>query len=417
MAVFKPFRALRPAEEYAALIPDLPYDVVREDEARSVVAENPHSFLSVDCAECTLPPQTEPYSDAVYAQAAANLARLEQDGCLVQEKQPCFYIYKQTLGARSQTGIAGLASIDAYLNGQIKRHELTRAEKEQDRIRHIEACNADTGPIFLTYRQNHALDMLTSMWMSEHHPLYEFEKYDVRNTVWRVDDAQTIEKITEYFTGIDSLYIADGHHRCASAVHVGEKRRAENPGYTGEEPFNYFMCVAFAHNELEIMDYNRVVRDLNGLDVPAFLQKVGARFTINERTGGPFKSYKPFKRHTFGMYLDKKWYELEAKPEFIDESDPVARLDVSILQNNLLAPVLGVEDPRSDARIDFVGGAKGMTELERRTTKDMRVAFSLFPVTVEDLMAIADAGLIMPPKSTWFEPKLLSGLFIYSLNI
>ena len=416
MAVFKPFCALRPAEDYAALVADLPYDVVSADEVRRTIQENPHSFLTVDRAEATMPPDTDPYSDAVYTQAAQNLACLEQDGCLVQDEQPCFYIYKQTLGARSQTGIAGCASIDAYLNGQIKRHELTRAEKEQDRIRHIEACGADTGPIFLTYRQNHALDMLTSMWMSEHHPLYEFEKYDVHNTIWRVDDAQTVEKISGYFAAIDSLYIADGHHRCASAVHVGQKLRAENPGYTGLEAFNYFLCVAFAHNELEIMDYNRVVRDLNGLEADAFLQKVGERFSISERTGGPFKSYKPFKRHTFGMYLDKKWYELEARPEFIDESDPVESLDVSILQNNLLAPVLGIEDPRRDARIDFVGGVRGMVELERRTAKDMRVAFSLFPVSVEELMAIADAGRIMPPKSTWFEPKLLSGLFVYKLD-
>lgn len=416
MAVFKPFCALRPAEDYAALVADLPYDVVSADEVRRTIQENPHSFLTVDRAEATMPPDTDPYSDAVYTRAAQNLACLEQDGCLVQDEQPCFYIYKQTLGARSQTGIAGCASIDAYLNGQIKRHELTRAEKEQDRIRHIEACGADTGPIFLTYRQNHALDMLTSMWMSEHHPLYEFEKYDVHNTIWRVDDAQTVEKISSYFAAIDSLYIADGHHRCASAVHVGQKLRAENPGYTGQEAFNYFLCVAFAHNELEIMDYNRVVRDLNGLEADAFLQKVGERFSISERTGGPFKSYKPFKRHTFGMYLDKKWYELEARPEFIDESDPVESLDVSILQNNLLAPVLGIEDPRRDARIDFVGGVRGMVELERRTAKDMRVAFSLFPVSVEELMAIADAGRIMPPKSTWFEPKLLSGLFVYKLD-
>lgn len=416
MAVFKPFCALRPSEACAALIPDLPYDVVTSDEARRTVEENPRSFLAVDRAESTMPAGTDPYSDAVYAQAAVNLARLEQDGCLVQDEQPCFYIYKQTHGTRSQTGIAGCASIDAYLNGQIKRHELTRAAKEQDRIRHIEACGADTGPIFLTYRQNHALDMLTSMWMSEHHPLYEFEKYDVRNTVWRVDDPDTIEKITAYFAAIDSLYIADGHHRCASAVQVGQKRRAENPDYTGQEPFNFFLCVAFAHNELEIMDYNRVVRDLNGLSADAFLQQVGERFTVTPRTGGPFKSYKPFKRHTFGMYLDKTWYELEAKPEFIDESDPVARLDVSILQDNLLAPVLGITDARTDTRIDFVGGVKGMNALEKRTATDMRVAFSLFPVTVEDLMAIADAGRIMPPKSTWFEPKLLSGLFIYKLN-
>ena len=230
MAVFKPFCALRPAEDYAALVADLPYDVVSADEVRRTIQENPHSFLTVDRAEATMPPDTDPYSDAVYTQAAQNLACLEQDGCLVQDEQPCFYIYKQTLGARSQTGIAGCASIDAYLNGQIKRHELTRAEKEQDRIRHIEACGADTGPIFLTYRQNHALDMLTSMWMSEHHPLYEFEKYDVHNTIWRVDDAQTVEKISSYFAAIDSLYIADGHHRCASAVHVGQKLRAEYIG-------------------------------------------------------------------------------------------------------------------------------------------------------------------------------------------
>lgn len=415
MAVLRPFRAFRPSEENQSKIPALPYDVMSSAEAREMVEGNPLSFLHVDRAEVDLPEGTDIYSEEVYEKARQNLLNLEQNGDLIQDKKPCLYIYKQTVGSRSQTGIVGCASIDDYINGNIKKHEFTREEKEKDRIRHVDTCNANTGPIFLTYRKNLLLDMITSTWMSENHPVYDFEQDEVKNTVWVIDDDEVIAKIKECFASIDSLYIADGHHRCASAVKVGLKRR-ENGNYTGEEEFNFFLCVAFPDNELEIMDYNRVVKDLNGYTEEEFIEKVKEKFTVTERTGGPFKSCKPFKRHTFGMYLNKKWYELEAKSEFVDETDPVARLDVSILYDNLLAPILAIGDTRTDKRIDFVGGIRGIGELERRVATDMTVAFSMFPTTVDDLIAIADAGMIMPPKSTWFEPKLLSGLFIHHLS-
>lgn len=412
MAVFRGFRAYRPAEKNQALIPALPYDVMSSDEAREMVKGNPLSFLHIDKAEIDLPLGTDLYDTAVYEKAKENLIALEENGDLIQDSEPCLYIYKQVMNGRSQTGIVGCASIDDYMNNVIKKHEHTLAKKEQDRINHVNTCDANTGPIFLTYRKNDEISSTVESWMNNNQPVYDFTADDVSQTVWVVDDAKTVSRLSALFDTVPAMYIADGHHRCASAVRVGEMRRKANPDYTGDEEFNYFLAVAFPDKELEIMDYNRVVKDLNGLDENEFITAISKSFEV-EKTEG---RCKPSDKHSFGMYLNKQWYLLKAKADIINESDPVERLDVSILQNYLLDAVLGIKNPKTDDRIDFIGGIRGLAELEKRADSDMQLAFAMYPTTVDDLMAIADAGLIMPPKSTWFEPKLLSGLFIHHLS-
>lgn len=412
MAVFRGFRAYRPAEKNQALIPALPYDVMSSDEAREMVKGNPLSFLHIDKAEIDLPLGTDLYDIAVYEKAKENLIALEENGDLIQDSEPCLYIYKQVMNGRSQTGIVGCASIDDYMNNVIKKHEHTLAKKEQDRINHVNTCDANTGPIFLTYRKNDEISSTVESWMKNNQPVYDFVSDGVNQTVWAVDDAKTVSRLSALFDTVPAMYIADGHHRCASAVRVGEMRRKANPDYTGEEEFNYFLAVAFPDKELEIMDYNRVVKDLNGLDENEFITAISKSFEV-EKTEG---RCKPSDKHSFGMYLNKQWYLLKAKADIINEGDPVERLDVSILQNYLLDAVLGIKNPKTDDRIDFIGGIRGLAELEKRADSDMQLAFAMYPTTVDDLMAIADAGLIMPPKSTWFEPKLLSGLFIHHLS-
>lgn len=412
MAVFRGFKAFRPAKEFQSLIPALPYDVMSSDEAREAVKGNPYSFLHVDKAEIDLPLDTDLYDDAVYEKAKENLLKLESSGALVQDKEPCFYIYKQVMNGRSQIGLVGCASIDDYINNVIKKHEHTLAKKEVDRIRHVEACDANTGPIFLTYRNRDDINSTVNNWIESHTPQYDFLSAGVKQTVWCVDDETTIKTLSGCFENVEYMYIADGHHRCASAVKVGEYYRKKHPDYNGNEEFNFFLAIAFPDNQLEIMDYNRVVKDLNGMTVEEFISKVEESFTVTEKNG----AFHPSKRHTFAMYVDSKWYELRAKTEIVDENDPVKSLDVSILQDNLLAPVLGIINPKTDDRIDFVGGIRGLKELEKRAETDMRLAFAMHPTTIDELMRIADAGLIMPPKSTWFEPKPLSGLFIHHLS-
>ncbi len=412
MAVFNSFRAYRPAQRNQSLIPALPYDVMSSEEAREMVKGNSLSFLHVDRAEIDFPVGADKYSREIYEKAKENLLALENTGAMIQDEAPCFYIYRQIMNGRAQVGLVGCASIDDYMNNIIKKHEKTLAKKEKDRINHVNITDANTGPIFLTYRKNTAINMTVSLWMNEKEPVYNFEADDVLQTVWVVDDTEIINRLSSLFKDVENLYIADGHHRCASAVKVGQMRREENPNYTGNEEFNYFLAVAFPDNELEIMDYNRVVKDLNGMSSDEFLSRVFENFEIKKEN----EPYHPTERHTFGMYLDKEWYSLKAKKSVINENDPVARLDVSILQESLLEPILGIQDPKNDSRIDFVGGIRGLGELERRAKTDMRLAFSMYPTTTDDLIAIADAGKIMPPKSTWFEPKLLSGLFIHHLS-
>ncbi|MDD6567286.1 MAG: DUF1015 family protein [Eubacteriales bacterium] len=412
MALYRAFKAFRPEKSKQALIPALPYDVMNSDEAREMVKGNPYSFLHIDKAEIDLPKGTDIYSDEVYKKAKENLDNLEKTGALIQDKKPCFYIYRQIMNGRSQTGIVGCASIDDYMNNVIKKHEHTLAIKEQDRIRHVDTCNANTGPIFLTYRKNDVISNAVNDWVNSHEAVYDFVADGVTQTVWAIDDDDIINTVSNEFAKIDALYIADGHHRCASAVKVGQKRREEKPDYTGDEEFNFFLSVAFPDDELEIMDYNRVVKDLNGMSREEFLDAVSNSFEAEKVD----TQYKPTKRHTFGMLIENDWYKLTAKDSIIDESDPVKRLDVSILQDNLLSPILDIDDPKTNDRIDFIGGIRGLDELERRCKDDMKLAFAMYPTSIDDLMSIADANLIMPPKSTWFEPKLLSGIFIHHLS-
>lgn len=414
MAVVRAFKALRPAAEYVDKVAALPYDVMSSDEAREMVKGNPYSFLHIDKAEIDLEPTIDLYDQRVYEKARDNLNHMIQDGILVEETKPCLYIYQQKMGERSQTGIVGCTSIDDYLNDVIKKHELTRPDKEQDRTRHVDYCDANTGPIFLTYRHNEEIDKLVTDWMENNQPLYDFTSEDsITHTIWIISDSKVSEQLTGFFNKIEFLYIADGHHRAASAVKVGLMRRQQNPNYNGDEEFNYFLSVLFPDNQLQIMDYNRVVKDLNGMESQEFLQKVQLDFEV-ELVG--FTPVKPEAPATFGMYLDGEWYILKSKAGSYDPNDPVKSLDVSILQNNLLGPLLGIADPRTDNRIDFVGGIRGLNELVKRVDEGMRVAFSLHPTSIEQLMNIADAGQLMPPKSTWFEPKLRSGIFIHKIK-
>ncbi len=414
MAVFRPFKAVRPVSEFASKVAALPYDVMNSKEAAEMVKGNPYSFLHVDKAEIDLPEGTDLYSEQVYLKAKENLEKLVSDGVCEQDCESRFYIYRQIMNGRAQTGLVGCVSIDDYINNVIKKHELTRADKEADRINHVDYCDANTGPIFLTYRPQEKVAAILGEWTKSHAPVYDFVTDDgIGNTVWVIDCPETTAEIAKLFEGVDYLYIADGHHRAASAVKVGLKRREQNPDYNGSEEFNFFLAVLFDCNELEIMDYNRVMKDLNGNTEEEFIAKISGKFTV-EKVGA--EAYKPAEAHTFGMLLGGEWYKVTAKEGTFDSSDPVASLDVSILQNNLISPVLGIDDPRTDKRIDFVGGIRGLGELERRAKDDMCLAFSMYPTTLRELMDIADAGQLMPPKSTWFEPKLLSGLFIHKLK-
>jgi uncharacterized protein (DUF1015 family) len=408
----RPFAAVRPSGEKAPQVIALPYDVMNREEAAEMAAGNPCSFLHVTRAEIDLP-QEDAYSPAVYEKGRDNLESLVRQGVLCADQHPSFYIYRQEMDGREQTGVVGCVSIDEYENGQIKKHELTRIEKEQDRIRHFDTCNANTEPVFLTYRQNETLQRLITQCTENREPAYDFHTGDgIGHTLWAVSSPEMVVAIQEAFAEVPALYIADGHHRSASAYEVGKRRRQQHPDYTGEEEFNYFMAVAFPDCDLKIFDYNRVVRDLAGNTREAFLEKVcRAGFALEEKGT---EIYRPQEPREFSMYLDGVWYSLKAQAEIIPD-DVIGALDVSILQNSLLEPVLGIKDPRTDDRIDFVGGIRGLGELKRRADSDMKLAFAVYPVTMEELMHIADCGEIMPPKSTWFEPKLGSGLFIHRL--
>ncbi|MBP3914677.1 MULTISPECIES: DUF1015 family protein [unclassified Clostridium] len=412
MAIIKAFKALRPTQDLASKIAALPYDVMNSEEAREMVKDNEYSFLHVDRAEINLPKETNIYDKVVYEKARDVLDKMIDDGLYVQEEKPCMYIYRQTMKGKSQTGLVICASIDDYINNKIKKHEHTRKDKELDRINHVDYCDANTGPIFLTYRNQDEISRIMDKW-TRNRPLYDFISEDGNgHTVWIINNDSDIERLTTLFEKVDSLYIADGHHRAKSAVEVGLKRRKENPGYTGEEEFNYFLAIAYPDNQLEVLDYNRTVKDLNGLSEEEFLNAIGKDFKVKISEN----PVKPMRRHTFGMYMDNTWYELEAKDGTFNEEDPMDRLDVSILQNNLLSPILGVDDPTKSDRIEFIGGIRGIKELEKRANKDMKVSFSMFATTTDDIMSIADGGMIMPPKSTWFEPKPRSGLFIHKLS-
>ena len=413
MAVFRAFQAFRPIQEKAADVAALPYDVVNREEAKKIGDENPFSFLHVDRPEMDLEPGIDLYDERVYEKARENLMEMEKKGILIQDKTSCYYIYELVRKGKTQTGIVGCASIDDYRNGVVKKHELTREDKEQDRIHHVDSCNANTGPIFLACRYPENLLKLMNEWKTSHKAVYDFtEEDEITHRVWVIDEPAVISSVKEKFAGIDSLYIADGHHRAASAVKVGLKRREQNPGYTGEEEFNYFLSVVFPYDQLCILPYNRVVRDLNGLTVKAFLAAMKFHFELMLMPGFPCK---PVEKHCMGMYVDGQWYHLKAWPDVYEKKDVVGQLDVSILQEKVLSPILGIEDPRTDQRISFVGGNHKAAELAKLADETGGVAFVMYPTSMEDLMKIADESKLMPPKSTWFEPKLRSGLFIHKL--
>ena len=411
MATIKAFECIRPNENVADRVAALPYDVYNREEACSEAAREPLSFLAIDRAETQFDSSVDTYANEVYDKARQLLDERIADGTFITDTDKAYYVYELTMNGRVQTGIAACASIDDYQNNIIKKHENTRADKEQDRINHVDRCSAQTGPIFLAYRADEVIRNEVAK-AKETKPLYSFTSPDgIRHQVYKISNAQSVENIEKAFAGIDDIYIADGHHRAASAVKVGLKRREEHPDYTGEEEFNYFLSVLFPDEELMIMPYNRVAKDINGYSKEEFIKKIEEKFEIEESAAAVEPAYKA----EFGMYLDEKWYKLKAKKDILSD-DPVDGLDVAILQNNLLEPVLGIHDPKTDKRIDFVGGIRGLLELEKRCHTDCVLAFSMYPTSIAELFAVADAGRLMPPKSTWFEPKLRSGLFIHKIE-
>ena len=412
MSDIRPFCAVRPNETFASKIAALPYDVYTRKEAKKEVEKNPLSFLKIDRPETMFPDEMDMYAPKVYQKARKVLEEMIEKGEFIQDETPCYYLYELTRNGHRQTGIVACASIDDYFNGTIKKHENTREEKEQDRIRHVDTLDTQTGPIFLAYRLDAVLKEIIEETKRKT-PVYDFISEDkITHRVWVIDESEMMERMQQCFVKINKIYIADGHHRAASAIKVGCKRRKEHPGYTGEEEFNYFLCTLFAEEELEILDYNRVVKDLNGLSEIEFLEKIKESFEVEEAEESP---YAPKQKKEFGMYLGKKWYKLQIKKEQVSD-DVVESLDVSILQNKLLKPILGIKEPGKDNRIIFVGGIRGLKELEHCVENGFQVAFSMYPTSMQELFSVADAGRLMPPKSTWFEPKLRSGLFLHKIG-
>ena len=413
MAVIRPFRAVRPEESLASSVAALPYDVYSDEEAFEAVAGKPYSFLNIDRAETHFPKGHDIYADDVYEKADEMIRTWLRDGIFVRETLPCYYVYSLTMDHRTQHGLVACSSVDDYLNDVIKKHENTRAEKERDRIRHVDTTSCQTGPIFLAYRDDPTVKGIMQK-TCRMRALYDFTSEDgIRHTVHRIADPETIEKLTAAFAAIPNTYIADGHHRAASAVKVALKRREAHPDHDGTEEFNFFLSVLFPASELHIMDYNRVLKDLNGLTEQEFLSALSQDFSIAEEPDNA--PVRPAEKGEFGLYLARKWYRLKVR-EGIRPDDPVKGLDVSLLQERVLRPILGIDDPKTDPRIDFVGGIRGLKELERRCGEDCAAAFSMYPTSMEELFTVADHGLLMPPKSTWFEPKLRSGLFLHEIE-
>ena len=411
MAEIRPFVCVRPAEELASRVAALPYDVYNRQEAKEEVQREPLSFLKIDRAETNFDDSVDTYAPEVYQKAKELLQKDKQEGVYITDEDRSYYIYQLVMDGRPQTGLVACSSVDDYMNHVIKKHENTREDKEIDRITHVDTCSAQTGPIFLAYRSDKGIHDIVASYVENETPIYDFTAVDgIAHRVWKIAKKEDVDAIYKAFQNIQQIYIADGHHRAASAVKVGLKRRRENPGYTGNEEFNYFLSVLFPDEELMILPYNRVVKDLNGYTQEEFLNKIKEKFDIAESD----RQVSPDKKGTFGMYLGGKWYKLTAHKDIMSD-DPVDGLDVAVLQDNLLAPVLGIGDPKTDKRIDFVGGIRGLSELEKRCREDCVVAFSMYATSIAELFAVADAGKLMPPKSTWFEPKLRSGLFIHRI--
>ncbi len=414
MAKIKPFYAVRPEGSKASRVAALPYDVYNRQEATQEVNREPLSFLKIDRAETQFTEDVDTYDVRVYDKAAKLLQEMEQEHIYISDPDSSYFIYQLEMNGRKQTGIVACASVDDYLNNVIKKHENTREEKEQDRIRHVDTLSAQTGPIFLAYRSQSTINAVVNQVIEEEPPLYDFKAVDgIGHTVWKISGAQQVQKIQSAFDQIQDIYIADGHHRAASAVKVGLKRRAEHPDFDGSEEFNFFLSVLFPDDQLMIMDYNRCVKDLNGLSKTEFIDQISKSFSVSEPEHNPIA---PGKKGEVTMYLEGSWYRLNANDKLMGITDAVESLDVSLLQDYLLGPVLGIGDPRIDNRIDFIGGIRGLKELERRVESDMKVAFAMYPTSIGELFDVADAGRLMPPKSTWFEPKLRSGLFIHKIG-
>jgi len=413
LATIRPFKGFRPVPELAAQVAAKPYDVLNSDEARAEASDQPLSFLHVGKPEIDLPHDISLYDERVYQKAQENLQKLISQGVLREDPRPSFYLYAQTMNDHTQFGLVGCASVQEYLNDTIKKHEHTRKDKEDDRTRHVEVTNAHSGPIFLTYRAQPTLDMIVER-VKRSPAVNNFVTDDgIRHQLWVIDDQRTIDEIIEAFRVVPALYVADGHHRSAAAARVGRERADANPRHNGTEEYNFFLAVLFPHNQLQIMDYNRLVKDLNGKKPDQFMAVVKEVFAVQEQT----RQARPATKGEYGMYLNKRWYKLRAPASLLNAADPVERLDVSILQKHLLQPILGIDDPRTSKRIDFVGGIRGLGELERRVNSgEMAVAFALYPTSIDELLAIADAGKIMPPKSTWFEPKLRDGMVVHFLD-
>jgi uncharacterized protein (DUF1015 family) len=413
MSMIKPFRGLRPAPGRAADVAAPPYDVLNTAEARVRAEGRPWSFLHISKPEIDLPEGTDPYSAEVYAKGAENLQKQISEEILIRDSEPCYYVYRLRMGKHIQTGLVFVGSVADYDKNRIRKHEFTRPAKEDDRVRQITALNAQTGPVLLAYRCNAEVGMIFASIVTTE-PTYDLVADDgVAHTLWVVDDQTKVDRLTGIFNSMEALYIADGHHRSASGSRVSKAKNKEAGTQVGENSWDYFLCVAFPHNETQIFDYNRVLKDLNGHTKETLLEKIAANFHIEPSD----KQAKPNKPEHFGMYLDGQWYSLEINEELVPKADPVARLDVSLLQDHLIAPLLGVQDPRTDNRIDFVGGIRGLDELERRVDSgEMQIAFALYPTSMEALIAVADANEVMPPKSTWFEPKLADGLVSHVLD-
>jgi uncharacterized protein (DUF1015 family) len=413
MPLIRPFAGLRPSPEFADKVVAPPYDVLNTEEARQRVEGRPWSFLHVSKAEIDLPVGTDPYDAAVYAKSAENFSRMLKEGVMVQDEQPYYYVYRLIMGEHVQTGIVAAASVEAYDENRIRKHEFTRPAKENDRVQQIEALAAQTGPVFLVYPAHNVVDTILADIAEGEPDLNVVADGGVTHMLWLVSDAEQTDQLNQAFAAMDSLYVADGHHRSAAASRVAATYKAANPAHTGEEAYNYFLTVIFPHDQMHILDYNRVVTDLNGLTKAEFLALLDEVFIV-DAVQTPVRPQRPAK---FGMYLDGNWYALELKPERVKYDDPVACLDVSLLATNLIEPILGISDPRRDTRIDFVGGIRGLSELEKRVDSgEMKVAFSLFPTRMRDLMAVADKDEVMPPKSTWFEPKLADGIVSHMLD-
>jgi len=413
MAILKAFKGLRPVKEKVKQIASKPYDVLNSEEARIEADGNPYSFLHIVKPEIDLPSGVDHYSPEVYEKGKENFAKLLKDGLFFQDDKDYLYVYAQTMNGKRQVGLVGCAGVEDYINNIIKKHELTRADKEEDRKNHVRVSNMNAEPVFFAYPDNPEIDKIVNDVINQECE-YDFTSDDgVKHEFWTVKDNDTIKKLTELFAKIPYTYVADGHHRTAAAALVGNEKRKQNPGHNGTEEYNYFLAVHFPASQLTIFDYNRVVKELNGLSNDDFLKKLAEYFSVEEKGEN---EYKPNKLHNFGMYLNNKWYSLTAKHETFNENDPIDLLDVTILYKNVLSPILNIVDLRTDKRIDFVGGIRGLGELKKRVDSgEMKAAFALYPVSMKQLMNIADTGSIMPPKTTWFEPKLRSGLIVQRL--